>query len=171
MIRWANALDGPAISPRSARRDKPSSVMVRQRVPSSLFHRIWTIKPQALRPVLRRAIVRSRVRGLGRRHPERGYTLAIGLFSSSKGSRHFALRPHLDTKDYDFAIFQDSRPITLAPCTAKMYRYHDPIPVTDPDAFAEPGVIRYHFRAIEKCRRDGFYVCHSEITPKNPVRL
>jgi glycosyltransferase involved in cell wall biosynthesis len=90
---------------------------------------------------------------------------------NSGPSRHFALRPHLDTKDYDFAIFQDSRPITLAPGTVKIYRYHDPIPVTDPDAFAEPGVIRYHFRAIEKCRRDGFYVCNSEITRKNLVHL
>lgn len=76
----------------------------------------------------------------------------------------------LKTDGYDFAIFHDSRRIQVSPNTKKIIRYHDAIPVTQPDT-VDPSFTRLHLQALRYCAKDSFFVCNSEPVLEDLVRL
>lgn len=76
----------------------------------------------------------------------------------------------LKTDGYDFAIFHDSRRIQVSPNTKKIIRYHDAIPITQPDT-VEPSLTRLHLKALRYCAKDSFFVCNSEPVREDLVRL
>jgi glycosyltransferase involved in cell wall biosynthesis len=76
----------------------------------------------------------------------------------------------MPTDAYDFAIFHDSRRIKVSPNTRKLIRYHDPIPVTQPDTVVRSHT-NLHIRALRYCAEDSFYVCNSEPVREELVRL
>lgn len=69
----------------------------------------------------------------------------------------------LDTRGYDFLIVSGPRPFRTSPGTRHIVRYHDMIPVLDPDTMRNPWVIRWHHQAIRQCHSSTF-VCNSEPT-------
>ena len=70
----------------------------------------------------------------------------------------------LDTTGYDFLIVQGPRPFALSPGTRQIVRYHDMIPVLQPDTMGNPLVIRWHHTAIRQCTANSYFVCNSEPT-------
>src|SRR5690606_27366549 len=74
----------------------------------------------------------------------------------------------LDTSGYDFVITQTARPFTVSPGTQHIVRYHDMIPITQPDTMSRTMDIEWHHRSIRQCR-DSFFVCNSEPTRENLV--
>ena len=76
----------------------------------------------------------------------------------------------LKTDGYDFAIFHDSRRIQVSPNTKKIIRYHDAIPVTQPDTVS-PDFTQIHLKALRYCAKDSFFVCNSEPVREDLVRL
>lgn len=77
----------------------------------------------------------------------------------------------LDTRGYDFLVVQGPRPLRISPGTRLIVRYHDMIPVTQPDTMSNPWVIKYHHRAIQQTLDHAFYVCNSEPTRENLIRV
>ena len=76
----------------------------------------------------------------------------------------------LPTNGYDFVVFHDSRRIQVSRGSQKLIRYHDAIPITQPDTMDR----RYsalHLRALRDCAADSFYVCNSEPVREELVRL
>lgn len=67
----------------------------------------------------------------------------------------------LDTKGYDFAIFQDSRKISVSSGTQKVIRYHDGLPVFASDTMKNGYHSQAHAKAIRDCAKDSLYVCNS----------
>jgi glycosyltransferase involved in cell wall biosynthesis len=76
----------------------------------------------------------------------------------------------MSTEAYDFAIFHDSRRIKVSQNTRKLIRYHDPIPVTQPDTVVR-AYTEMHIRALRSCAEDSFYVCNSQPVREELVRL
>ena len=76
----------------------------------------------------------------------------------------------LNTTGYDFVVFQDSQRIRVSPGSRKIIRYHDPIPIHHPDTIGRFNV-GYHLPAIRSCATDSFFVCNSEQTRLELVRL
>ncbi len=76
----------------------------------------------------------------------------------------------LDTRGYDFLIVQGPRSFRTSPGTQQIVRYHDMIPILEPDTMANPLVIRWHDRAIRE-NRAGHFVCNSEPTRDQLVRV
>lgn len=80
-------------------------------------------------------------------------------FGSSLGNR---IRPlALDTKGYDFVLFQDARNVRVNPGTTKIARYHDAIPVFDSDTMGDEWPVRVHLRSVKACADDSIFVCNS----------
>jgi hypothetical protein len=76
----------------------------------------------------------------------------------------------LDTTGYDFAVIQDSRRIKVSATTRTIIRYHDPIPIHHPDTM-ERGNVGFHLPSIRFCAADSHFVCNSEQTRLELVRL
>jgi glycosyltransferase involved in cell wall biosynthesis len=70
----------------------------------------------------------------------------------------------VDTRGYDFLIVQGARPFRTSPGTRQIVRYHDMIPVLQPDTMVDPSDIRWHQGAIRQNLGSAFYVCNSEPT-------
>jgi glycosyltransferase involved in cell wall biosynthesis len=70
----------------------------------------------------------------------------------------------LDTAGYDFLIVQGPRPLRTSAGTRQIVRYHDMIPLRDPDTMVHPLVIRAHHNGIRQCRKRAFFACNSEPT-------
>ncbi len=83
----------------------------------------------------------------------------------------FAFAPRLDTKGFNVAIFADARPIKVTPGTAKIIRYHDAIPVSDPDLLGDGLYTTVHYRFLQACRRDSYFVCNSAATRASLLTL
>lgn len=79
----------------------------------------------------------------------------------------------LNTKGFDFIINQDSVPLKVSKGTQQIIRYHDPIPVKDPDYFSNSSVnATYHYLGIKKCVENGaIYVCNSEPVEQELLKL
>jgi len=76
-----------------------------------------------------------------------------------------APRPKLHLPEtYDFAIFQDARPVVCHPRTTKIMRYHDAIPVLHPDLIAEVRYSKVHHACVKRVRKDSHFVCNSNAT-------
>ena len=70
-------------------------------------------------------------------------------------------QPVLDTKGFDFAIFQDSRYVRLSNGTIPVVRYHDGLPFFSSDIFRNSiDLILGHSRSI-KLLENAVYVCNS----------
>lgn len=76
----------------------------------------------------------------------------------------------LDTRGYDFLIVQGSRPFRVSPGTKQIVRYHDMIPVLQPDTRPNPQDISWHHKAIKQST-DAFYACNSGPTQDDLVRV
>lgn len=74
----------------------------------------------------------------------------------------------IDTRGYDFLIVQGPRPLRVSPGTRHITRYHDMIPVLEPDTMKHPWAIRWHQRAISQSRHSVF-VCNSDPTRSDLV--
>lgn len=72
--------------------------------------------------------------------------------------------PQLDTQGFDFLLTSDPRPIRASPGTSLILRYHDPIPLTQPDTMDNPDPVRFHFLQIQRSRALGYFVCNSQAT-------
>lgn len=70
-------------------------------------------------------------------------------------------RAKLDTRGYDFAIFEDARPVSVDRRTIKICRYHDAVPITQADTQSGPSWTKLHFLGVDLCREDSYWVCNS----------
>jgi hypothetical protein len=77
----------------------------------------------------------------------------------------------LDTRGYDFLIVEGPRPFRMSPETRQIVRYHDMIPVLQPDTRPNPLVIQCHHRAIRHSPKRAFFVCSSEPTRDDLTRV
>ncbi|MFO0985799.1 MAG: glycosyltransferase family 1 protein [Alphaproteobacteria bacterium] len=77
----------------------------------------------------------------------------------------------LDTRGYDFLVTSDSRPIALPAGTIKLMRYYDPIPMLLPDTMGHIAPVRQHYMLTKRAARDGHFVCISQPTERELVKL
>jgi len=77
----------------------------------------------------------------------------------------------LDTRGFDFLIVQGGRPFRVSPGTQKIVRYHDMIPVLQPDTRPNPQDIAWHHKAIKLSLGNSFYVCNSDPTRNDLVKV
>jgi glycosyltransferase involved in cell wall biosynthesis len=76
----------------------------------------------------------------------------------------------IDTRGYDFLIVQTARAVRVSQGTSLIVRYHDMIPITQPDTTLHTQDIRWHHNSI--CQTlDSTYVCNSEPTRANLVQV
>ncbi len=69
----------------------------------------------------------------------------------------------LDTRGYDFLIVQTARPLRTSPGTRQIVRYHDTIPILQPDTTPHVRDIAWHHHSI--CQSpESVFVCNSEPT-------
>lgn len=76
----------------------------------------------------------------------------------------------LNTKDWDFVIFQFMRPVKVSPGTTKIVRYHDSIALQDVDVSVPQGNT-VQSNDLLACLNDSFYVCNSEPTRESLLKL
>ncbi|ESQ91133.1 glycosyltransferase family 4 protein [Asticcacaulis benevestitus] len=74
--------------------------------------------------------------------------------------------PQLNTRGFDFFITSDPRPVKLSTGTKLLVRYHDPIPLSQPDTMDNSDSVNMHFQAVERTRRIGWFVCNSKATER-----
>lgn len=79
--------------------------------------------------------------------------------------------PKLDTCGYDFMITSDSRPIAASRGTIKLMRYYDPIPMLLPDTMGHISPVRSHYLLTKRAARDGRFICISEPTERELLKL
>ena len=84
--------------------------------------------------------------------------LSVGRISHAAHGRFN--QPVLNTNDFDFAIFQDSRYVKLSNGTIPVVRYHDGLPIFSPDIFRDIYHILLHSRSINLLE-NAVYVCNS----------
>lgn len=84
-----------------------------------------------------------------------------------------SITPYLNTKGFDYIVNQDSVPIKLPKQTKQIVRYHDPIPLMDPDYFANSVAnATNHYMGIQKCIQNGaIYVCNSKPVEEELLKL
>tara|TARA_R110000868_G_scaffold380784_1_gene646855 strand:+ start:31798 stop:33189 length:1392 start_codon:yes stop_codon:yes gene_type:complete len=68
-------------------------------------------------------------------------------------------KAYLNTKGWDFVLFQNQKAITVHPETIKLVRYYDSIPLTSPDVCG-PDYCS-HRTDMKQCSEDSIYVCIS----------
>ncbi|MFZ4604580.1 MAG: hypothetical protein ACOYM8_19250, partial [Caulobacterales bacterium] len=77
----------------------------------------------------------------------------------------FAPRPNLQMPDdFDFIVLQDARPIQAPRGVTKIIRYHDAIPVTDPDLIGDSRYSRIHEACVRRSVGHAHFVCNSTAT-------
>jgi len=76
---------------------------------------------------------------------------------------YFKRNAQLDTTGYDFAVFLEPAPIAVSPGTIKIVRYHDAIPITEPD-FSGSLYSYGTINNLNSCAQDSWFVCNSEPT-------
>ncbi|MBI3839415.1 MAG: glycosyltransferase family 4 protein [Planctomycetia bacterium] len=77
----------------------------------------------------------------------------------------------LDTRGYDFLIVEGPRPFRISPETRQIVRYHDMIPMLQPDTMSNPLVIQWHHKAIRQSPEGALFVCSSEPTRDDLTRV
>lgn len=77
----------------------------------------------------------------------------------------------LDTRGYDFLITSESRPVAVSAGTIKLMRYYDPIPMLLPDTMGHIAPVRQHYVLTKRAARDGHFVCISEPTEHELIKL
>ena len=103
---------------------------------------------------------------------QRGNFLLSDLSDGMIFARTFTRRApiRLDTTGFDFLIVQGPRAFRTSKGTRQIVRYHDMIPVLEPDTMGNPLVIAWHHRAIRE-NRDSYFVCNSEPTRTDLTRI
>ncbi len=76
---------------------------------------------------------------------------------------YFKRKLALNTDAHDFAIFLEPTPVSVSAGTIKMVRYHDAIPIIDPD-FSGTIFSKKSLNALEICAADAYFICNSEPT-------
>lgn len=76
----------------------------------------------------------------------------------------------LNTDGFDFVVFPELRPVAVSKNTKKIIRYHDAIPITDPD-FTPTGSSMHHIEDLKKCAADSYFVCNSDPTREMLLNL
>lgn len=76
------------------------------------------------------------------------------------------ITPQLETDGFDFIINQDSLPVKVSKGTTQIIRYHDSIPLLNPDlTISSYFTSIFHYRATKECLKNGaHYVCNSQAT-------
>ncbi len=74
----------------------------------------------------------------------------------------------LDTQGFDFFIVQTARPMRIPSGTKQLVRYHDMIPMIQPDTMPQLRDIRWHHNSIRQSPAS-IFVCNSEPTRENLV--
>lgn len=98
------------------------------------------------------------------------------FYYSNLNEEHFSLPSqfqknlYFDTSGYDYIIFPDLRTVNVSPKTIKIVRYHDAIPLTDPD-FASLSAAHAHANKLRQCKEDSYFVCNSEPTRQILINL
>lgn len=69
----------------------------------------------------------------------------------------------LNTAKYDVALFLEPTTVSVSPNTKKIVRYHDAIPITEPD-FSGSVFSHRTINMLHACARDSYFVCNSEPT-------
>lgn len=91
----------------------------------------------------------------------------LSTFSTTAMNRRLTFKlpaQGLDTRDYDFVIFQDSRVARVSPGTRKIVCYHDLIPLLRPDCLANRRTIALHHAYIRAAAPDSLFVCNTNHT-------
>lgn len=83
---------------------------------------------------------------------------------------YFNQSMQLNTKDYDLVLFLEPVPISVSPNTKKIVRFHDAIPITDPDLVSKRYAVA-QLHALNFCANDSFFVCNSKSTLKTLLTL
>jgi glycosyltransferase involved in cell wall biosynthesis len=94
--------------------------------------------------------------------------LSDGMIFARTFTRRAPIR--LDTTGFDYLIVQGPRAFRTSPGTRQIVRYHDMIPVLEPDTMGNPLVIHWHNRAIRE-NRSAYFVCNSEPTRDDLTRI
>ncbi len=66
----------------------------------------------------------------------------------------------LNTESYDFAVFMEPLPVKVSPNTKKIVRFHDAIPISDPD-FTGARFSKGKINVLNQCAEDSYFVCNS----------
>jgi glycosyltransferase involved in cell wall biosynthesis len=77
----------------------------------------------------------------------------------------------LDTRGYDFLVTSDSRPVAVSQGTIKLMRYYDPIPMLLPDTMGHIAPVRQHYMLTKRAARDGNFICISQPTEHDLLKL
>jgi glycosyltransferase involved in cell wall biosynthesis len=83
------------------------------------------------------------------------------------------LTPFLNTDGFDFIVNQDSIPIKVSKGTTQIIRYHDSIPLLNPDLTNSSFYTSiFHYKATKECIKNGaHYVCNSTATAQTLSNL
>lgn len=73
---------------------------------------------------------------------------------------YFNRRLVLNTNGYDFAVFMEPLPVKVSPNTKKIVRFHDAIPISDPD-FTGARFSKGKINVLNQCAEDSYFVCNS----------
>jgi glycosyltransferase involved in cell wall biosynthesis len=89
------------------------------------------------------------------------YTNMVSLHLSA--GAYLKRKVYLNTSGYNAAIFLEPTVVSVSPGTTKIVRYHDTIPLTEPDF---SGNIYSHrtLNMLNQCAMDSYFVCNSEPT-------
>lgn len=67
----------------------------------------------------------------------------------------------LDVRDHDAVLFCMPRPVRLPPGVRPIVRFHDSVPLTDPDTVLGWKMVLAHGRLVRACSPDTIFVCNS----------
>lgn len=78
----------------------------------------------------------------------------------------------LDTSGWDVYLAQTPFPAKVSRDTQLVIRFHDAVPIQMPDTINQPRRHQKFFaRSLDLARRDGWFVCNSEATAKQLLRI
>lgn len=83
---------------------------------------------------------------------------------------YFRKQPFLNTENHHIALFYEPLPISISPKTTKIVRFHDAIPMTEPD-FAGSLYSFGKLNNLKTCARDSYFICNSQPTLDHLLQL
>lgn len=96
-------------------------------------------------------------------HSQYYYTDMASLHLAARA--YFKQKAHLNTQGYHFALFLEPTAVSVSKGTTKIVRYHDAIPITEPD-FSGAMFSQGSINKLNLCAEDSYFVCNSEPTQK-----
>lgn len=83
-----------------------------------------------------------------------------------------SMAPKLNTKGWDYVVFQDAVKVRVSPGTRKIVRYHDMIPALKVDTVQNAAFLgSYHLESVNACKDDAIFVCNTEATREDLLRV